>query len=165
MSSHTHVIFADGLTEPNPHGVAAWGWVLTDSDGRQVASDKGGTPPTTGATCNATEYTAMGKALRHLSERLAADPKFRTGYAGVVCRSDSQLLVNQILGTWATKQPHLQRLQGRCRELIETLTSFGPFAIEWVRREQNDVADRLSREAYRDLTGRWPPERRKATAA
>ncbi|XP_071695325.1 uncharacterized protein [Rutidosis leptorrhynchoides] len=55
---------------------------------------------------------------------------------------DSQLVSNQIRGTFEAKQPTIQQYLSKAKELIE---SFKTFDIEHVRRSQNKKADALSK--------------------
>ncbi|XP_071712547.1 uncharacterized protein [Rutidosis leptorrhynchoides] len=53
---------------------------------------------------------------------------------------DSQLVANQIMGTFEARQPTIQQYLTKAKELIE---SFKSFDIEHVRRSQNKKADAL----------------------
>ncbi|XP_071714723.1 uncharacterized protein [Rutidosis leptorrhynchoides] len=55
---------------------------------------------------------------------------------------DSQLVANQIMGTFEVRQPTIQLFLTKAKELIE---SFKRFDIEHVRRSQNKKADALSK--------------------
>ncbi|XP_071739263.1 uncharacterized protein [Rutidosis leptorrhynchoides] len=56
--------------------------------------------------------------------------------------ADSQLVANQIMGTFEARQPTIQQYLTKANELIE---SFKSFDIEHVRRSQNKKADALSK--------------------
>ncbi|GJY68759.1 reverse transcriptase domain-containing protein [Tanacetum coccineum] len=55
---------------------------------------------------------------------------------------DSQLLVNQIKGIYATKQPAIREYLQRTKETLRRLRSY---TIEHIRRNQNKKADALSK--------------------
>ncbi|XP_071687260.1 uncharacterized protein [Rutidosis leptorrhynchoides] len=55
---------------------------------------------------------------------------------------DSQLVANQIMGTFEARQPTIQQYLTKAKELSE---SFKSFDIEHVRRSQNKKADALSK--------------------
>ncbi len=59
-------------------------------------------------------------------------------------RSDSQLLVRQMLGEYRVKHPGLQPLYERACQLVARLDRV---TFEHVRREQNAHVDRLANEA------------------
>jgi ribonuclease HI len=67
----------------------------------------------------------------------------RKGYSGAVMYSDSQLVVNQMLGIWSANDK-LAVLRDRA---LEVAGLCGPVSYQWLPREQNQEADRLSREA------------------
>ncbi|XP_071715312.1 uncharacterized protein [Rutidosis leptorrhynchoides] len=84
-------------------------------------------------TSNEAEYEALLAGLR-----MANELKILHLRAFV----DSQLVSNQIKGTFEAKQPTIQQYLSKAKELIE---SFKSFDIEHVRRSQNKKADALSK--------------------
>lgn len=83
------------------------------------------------ATNNVAEYTAVKRALERARE---------LGATEVLVRSDSQLLVEQLSGTYRVKNPTLQRLHAEVRELSR---EFARVSYEHVPRERNRRADEL----------------------
>jgi ribonuclease HI len=83
-------------------------------------------------TNNVAEYSALLLALRRAEQRGAAE---------VAIASDSLLLVQQMLGRYKVKAPHLIPL---FREAYLRAKGFPRFSIRHVRREQNKEADRLA---------------------
>jgi ribonuclease HI len=83
-------------------------------------------------TNNEAEYYALLKALALIEAK--ADEKGSDKIAGVLVRSDSQLIVNQVNGLWRVEDERLAELSGEARELIEKL---GSVRLEWVPREEN----------------------------
>ena len=86
------------------------------------------------ATNNVAEYTAAIRGLERAEE---------LGAGEVLVRSDSRLLVEQLAGRFKVKNPTLQRLHRRVRELAG---GFGRVRFEHVPRERNTDADRLANE-------------------
>ena len=84
------------------------------------------------ATNNVAEYSALLLALRRAEERGAQD---------VAIASDSLLLVEQMLGRFKVRAPHLKPLFA---EAYRRAKGFRHFSIRHVRREQNIEADRLA---------------------
>ena len=68
--------------------------------------------------------------------------------------SDSELLVRQIKGIYKVKNPTLQDLHARAKELIAQLDWF---SIDHALREHNREADRLANQAMDQGTGRSQP--------
>ncbi len=56
---------------------------------------------------------------------------------------DSQLVVNQLNGEWDVKSPTLHGLWSRARTLVRKANA----RVSWIPREQNMMADRLSKKA------------------
>ena len=144
-------VYCDGLCEPvNPGGTATFGFVVL-RDGEQLHQECGVVAKGPGATNNLAEYTAVIRALEWIG---ATDHDGES----VAVRSDSQLAVYQLGGAWAVHAPSIQPLWQQVRALV---TQLGHVSFAWVPREQNVVADALSREAYKTATGAYPPGRTK----
>ncbi|RPF41987.1 ribonuclease HI [Thermodesulfitimonas autotrophica] len=142
------IVFCDGLCEPNPGGVATYGW-LAYRDCAEIMRERvmaryGVVCSGPGATSNVAEYTAVIRALEWL---------IKNGYAGeeIEVRSDSQLVVRQLTGQYAVNAPLLMPLYRKARELA---SRFASVRFRWVPREENETADTLSRRAYYRYTGR-----------
>ncbi len=85
-------------------------------------------------TNNIAEYTAVLRALEAAGEM---------GEREIEIRSDSLLLINQMNGKFKVKMPHLKELKAG----IENVKGEMKVKFKWVPREQNTVADLLSKEA------------------
>ncbi|GAB4321526.1 MAG: hypothetical protein Kow0069_25880 [Promethearchaeota archaeon] len=127
------IAYCDGGSRGNP-GPAAVGVVLVNAAGR-VVSTRG---EFIGVhTNNQAEYVALLRALE-----LAA----ALGAKRVACYSDSQLLVKQLRGEYAVRNPGLRRLHDGVRRKE---AAFEEVTYERVGREHPLVrlADRLLNEA------------------
>ena len=124
------IVACDGAARGNP-GPAGIGVQITDTRGRVLAEIAEGIGV---ATNNVAEYTAAIRGLERAAELKATD---------VLVRSDSRLLVEQLLGRYRVKNPTLQRLHIRVRSLA---AGFRSVAFEHVPREENKQADRLANE-------------------
>jgi ribonuclease HI len=91
------------------------------------------------STNNVAEYTAIIKALEWL---------FANNYENenIIIRGDSRLVINQIKGEFKIKATKIIPLYHKAMSLI---SKFNNLEVEWVPREQNKEADRLSNYAYR----------------
>src|SRR5947207_3292789 len=136
-------VYFDGLCEPNPGGVATFGFVVK-RDGKKIHEGHGlaGTPKTPQATNNVAEYTGLIRALEWLVAQKVKEP--------VIVRGDSDLIVKQVKGEYKVKSGLLAPLHGEVKELLEELPGV---TIEWVQRERNADADRLTNLAYAEYTG------------
>jgi ribonuclease HI len=128
----------DGGARGNP-GPAGYGAVIKDAAGNKVAelSQYLGHQ-----TNNYAEYSALLAALQYAVEH---------GPRALKVISDSELLVKQIRGQYKVKNPTLQELHRRAKELIAKLEWF---SIDHSFREQNQEADRLANQAMDAGTGR-----------
>jgi ribonuclease HI len=136
--------YFDGLCDPNPGGVATFGFVIK-RDGKKIAEGHGlaGTPKTPQATNNVAEYTGAIKALEWLLDH---DHK-----EGITLRGDSDLVIRQLKGEYKVKSALLAPLHSRVKELAE---QFRDLRFEWIQRERNADADRLTNLAYAEYTGK-----------
>jgi ribonuclease HI len=85
-------------------------------------------------TNNVAEYTAAIRGLERAAQ-LGADE--------VILRSDSLLLIQQLLGRYRVRTPHLRPLYQRVKDLAG---GFERITFEHVPRERNTEADRLANE-------------------
>lgn len=137
--------YFDGLCEPkNPGGVATFGFVV-HRDGKTLHEGHGlaATPYTDGATNNVAEYTGVLKALEWFVSQGLEKQK-------ILVRGDSDLIIRQIKGEYKVKSPLLAPLFSQVKAL---LPRFPSITFEWVPREQNREADRLTNLAYAEYTG------------
>jgi ribonuclease HI len=124
-----HVYF-DGASRGNP-GPAAIGWVIVTSEG--IVAEGGERIGST--TNNQAEYAALVTALEAAKEY---------GYGEVHARGDSELIVKQVRGEYDTNNPDLREQRVT---VLELLSSFDEWTLEYVPREVNDRADGLANEA------------------
>jgi ribonuclease HI len=128
-------IYTDGSCLVNPGGPGGWGFVMEDDEG-EVCRHCGGLKKDPTMTNNVAEYIAVIKAIKHYEELGRPGP--------LRIRSDSKMLVNQLSGEWGVKGGSYRKFWQGARALVEKVS----FEIiwEWVPREQNEVADALSKQ-------------------
>jgi ribonuclease HI len=80
-------------------------------------------------TSNEAEYDTLIEALEAVLRR-AKDPK----RIELEIRGDSQLVINQINGTWKTKEP---RMQERKEHVLALLQRVGSWRASWHRRDNS----------------------------
>jgi ribonuclease H / adenosylcobalamin/alpha-ribazole phosphatase len=121
----------DGGARGNP-GPAAYGYVLEAEDGTVLAAhgERIGV-----ATNNVAEYSALIAGL---------DKALELGIDEVEVVSDSELLVKQMTGEYRVKNAALQELSSEASRLARRLRDVSYTAV---RREHNELADRLVNEA------------------
>ena len=121
----------DGGARGNP-GPAAYGYVLETEDGTVLAADGQAIGV---ATNNVAEYRALVEGLRKAVELHVVELE-------VV--SDSELVVHQMRGEWKIKNEALRVLWEEAQALADQLAEVRYTAV---RREHNELADRLVNEA------------------
>jgi probable phosphoglycerate mutase len=124
-------LFTDGGARGNP-GPAAFAYVLEAEDGTVLAAHGEAIGV---ATNNVAEYRALVEGLRKAAE-------LAVGQVEVV--SDSELLVKQMRGEYRVKNEALRELSLTAARLARQV---GTVSYTAVRREHNELADRLVNEA------------------
>ena len=125
------VLWTDGGSRGNP-GPAAYAFVIEAENGTVL--DAHGEAIGT-ATNNVAEYSALVAGLRRAAE---------LGVTELELRSDSELLVKQMRGEYRVKNRDLQEL---FFDASRAARAVGRVSYTHVRREHNELADRLVNEA------------------
>ena len=122
--------YFDGASRGNPGEAGAGAW-LEDESGRVVWE----TAQYLGKkTNNEAEYNAAILLLKAARER---------GAQKLTVRGDSKLVVSQLSKQWKINLPHLRELAREAWSAAEGME----VTYEWIPREQNKRADKLSNEA------------------
>jgi probable phosphoglycerate mutase len=124
-------LYTDGGARGNP-GPAAYGYVLEAEDGTVLAAhgERIGV-----ATNNVAEYRGLIGGLEKAIELAVRD---------IEVVSDSELLVKQMTGEYRVKNEALRELSLEASRLARQV---GNVSYRAVRREHNELADRLVNEA------------------
>jgi probable phosphoglycerate mutase len=130
-------LFTDGGSRGNP-GPAAYGYVLEAEDGTVLAAEGEAIGV---ATNNVAEYRALLAGLERAIE---------AGFDELAVVSDSELLVKQMRGEYKVKNAALRDLWDEAQSLVDR---FERVAFSAVRREENELADRLVNEALDEAAG------------
>jgi ribonuclease HI len=130
-------LFTDGGARGNP-GPAAYGFVLEAEDGT-VLEARGEAIGV--ATNNVAEYSALLEGLRRAAE---------LGVSELEVVSDSELMVKQMTSVYRVKN---EALRGLSVEAARLARGLGRVTYRNVRREENELADRLVNEALDSASG------------
>lgn len=125
------LLYTDGGARGNP-GPAATAYVLESDDGTVLAAQGEAIGV---ATNNVAEYAALVSGLRRAIE---------LGIVELEVRSDSELMVKQMRGEYKVKNAALRELSLEAARLARAV---GTVRYTAVRREHNELADRLVNEA------------------
>lgn len=131
-----HRIYFDGSANPNPGGRGGVGVVVQDPQGNNLALISDNWEPSVYITNNTMEYAA---AIGGMQQALAL------GVRQLILAGDSMLVVQQLQGKWKVKEAVLKRLHAVAHKL---LLQFEGVAFQHVPREQNQLADNLSKGIY-----------------
>lgn len=123
------VVEADGGSRGNP-GPAGYGAVVRDAGTGKVLAERADFLGV--ASNNVAEYSGLVAGLR---AALAIDPSAR-----IEVRMDSQLVIEQMRGTWKIKHADMRRLADEVHALVDP----ADVTWTWVPRAQNGAADRLA---------------------
>lgn len=129
------IICTDGGAKGNP-GPAACAAVIKTADDGQTVLERG--KYLGHATNNVAEYEAVLLGLELARE---------LGAGEVEIRSDSELMVRQLVGAYKVKNETLRELYDRVKAALK---SFDAVEIRHVRREHNDEADNLVNQTIRE---------------
>jgi ribonuclease HI len=125
------VLYTDGGARGNP-GPAAYGFVLEAEGGDLLAAEG---VAIGSATNNVAEYSGLVAGLTRALELEVDD---------LEVRSDSELMVKQMRGEYKVKNEALRALNVQAARLARLV---GSVQYVHVRREKNELADRLVNEA------------------
>lgn len=132
------VVYTDGGSRGNP-GNAATGVVIQVNNVPLFESGEylGVT------TNNVAEYTAVIRALDWLIENKGTLP--HSSGESIQFKLDSQLVVEQLSGRYAVKQPHILELVRKVQQRLVSLEI--PAKFQYIPRKENARADALVNQA------------------
>jgi len=144
------LVHFDGACQPpNSAGVAGWGYVIEAPGVHYEDHGLATTPYSPHSTNNVAEYVGAIRALEHLRSM---------GFTGeVLVKGDSELLIRQMNGEYQVRAEHLKAYHDRLHQLA---AGFRKVEFRWVPREENTVADALSKRAVEEA---WSEARRHRT--
>lgn len=137
----TIYINTDGGARGNP-GPAGIGVVFFDQNQELLYSYKEYIGK---ATNNQAEYRAIIKALDLIMKSKWFDKCRESCEAKIICRLDSQLVVEQLCGNYKVKNGNLSEMVNEVKLLINKIQL--PIEFIHIRREENKIADKLVNKA------------------
>lgn len=126
-------VFTDGASRGNP-GDSGIGVLIIDSSGKRTELKK----YLGEKTNNQAEYSALILALENLINLKDSE---------IIIQTDSQLIANQMNGSWRVKDKGLKSLYTLAKKLCE---QYSKLSINYIPRTQNKEADRLANEAINE---------------
>lgn len=131
--------YFDGACEPvNPGGNCSWGIVIK-KDGRTIHKSSGFVGSGDGMTNNVGEYCGVYALLKELIKMEQTNEEIKI-------YGDSMMVINQMSGAWTVRDKHEKPYKKFAREAKELSKQFKRVTYKWIPREQNEEADRLSKQ-------------------
>lgn len=133
------VIHFDGvcLNNGQVNAEAAYGWFAVNNDTLERVGEGYQDISEPFMTNNVAEYYGLIRAVEWIESA--------AGVASARVYGDSQLVINQVFGSWQCNKDHLRTLRDRALESLDRLRSRNVAVTgQWIPREQNAEADRLS---------------------
>ncbi|MCA1928013.1 MAG: ribonuclease HI family protein [Calditerrivibrio sp.] len=124
-------VYTDGASSGNP-GPSGYGFLIY-KDSELLSSEKKYIGITTN---NIAEYTAILEAAKKALEFKPEKILFKT---------DSELIARQFSGIYRVKDENLKRIHFEIKKILDGVY----FTVEHIRREENKLADKLSKEAVK----------------
>ena len=142
----TLIVEADGGSRGNP-GIAGYGALVRDPGTGEILAEKA--EYVGRVSNNVAEYSGLIAALE-LAHGIDPD-------CWILAKMDSKLVVEQMSGRWKIKHADMQKLAAKARSIVDPRR----VKYQWIPRELNKDADRLSNEAMDAGTAGvpWKPRR------
>lgn len=129
-------VYFDGLCYPkNPCGVAAYGYLIY-RDGEIIHRGFRAVGEGKGMTNNVAEYEGLKAAAMWLQDNGIEEK--------ILIKGDSQLVMKQMKGDWQVNSATSKKYVPEIKRLLQGMD----VTFQWVPREKNEEADKLSRVAY-----------------
>lgn len=136
------IVYTDGASKGNP-GPASIGVVICNNKGevlKEYSKEIGR------ATNNEAEYQAVIFALKKIKSLFG---KKQIKQSEIEVRSDSQLLISQLNGSYKILDKKIQKL---FIEVWNLKTEFGKVSFKLIPREENKLADKLANKIFQSDT-------------
>ena len=136
--------YFDGACEPNPGGQIGAGIYIIDGDNEITESFE--REPAPGNTNNVAEYIAIIEVLN----RILIYKQCRIAIYG-----DSRLVINQLNGRYKVNSGSYLPYYKQASELLKGVRRKNIVTLQWIPREDNAIADQLSRESFVKEVVNW----------
>jgi ribonuclease HI len=124
-----YIVTFDGGADPNP-GKGYGSFHISSPTGQELLERRDYTGSGRSMTNNQAEYRTLIEALSFLKLKLG--DRFPVEHVRV--EGDSQLVINQVTGTWKVRQQELKPLRNEAAALG---ASFGSITYRWRRRDNS----------------------------
>lgn len=136
-----YLIHFDGSCPKNPGPKAGWGYTV-HRDGKFLMENSGLCSGKQVYSNNVAEFRALYEALEYVAMNIKVSDK-------LFIRGDSQLVVNIMRGKWKARSGLYFDDYELARNTLKVIRNMKiPVSIDWIPREKNTKADKLSTENY-----------------
>jgi ribonuclease HI len=125
--------YFDGATRAANPDQMAIGWYIVESGKiiKEYSEELGY------GTNNEAEYSSLISLLEYIITENLCD---------IIIYGDSNLIVNQVRGTWSVKSPNLQKYHEKASKLYNIIDNCN---LNWIPRNSNTKADELSKSPFK----------------
>jgi ribonuclease HI len=135
------ICYFDGACEPrNPGGNMGIGAVVTVNDEEVLFEHSVYVPAKPSNSNNVAEYSGFIAILKWLKENGKQE-------SYIHIKGDSKLVIEQMKGNWRMKAG---RYMAYAHEAKSLLKEFKNITLQWIPREQNGIADELSKKPMKE---------------
>jgi len=137
--NYDFTMYFDGATEPvNPGGHMGIGCVIFDCEGNKIKTFSYHIAANVQNSNNVAEYQAFGVGIKWLNETLKDKYK-------IIIHGDSKLVICQMNGEWKIGNGLYVESAFKAQKVFKELCNKHFVKLLWIPREQNQVADDLSK--------------------
>lgn len=138
IKKYDFTCYFDGACAPtNPNGHMGMGAIIISEHGEPLATLSHHVPAKEGNSNNVAEYQSFGWLVKKLNEIAEAGQS-------VLIMGDSKLVIMQMNGEWSIKGGMYVETAIRAKVEFQNLRDKCDVLLEWIPREQNEMADSLS---------------------
>lgn len=131
--------FDGGCMPRNPGGIAIGSWVIRDHAGAIVETGAQEVCRGDGATNNVAEWAGLVFGLEAIAKHTSDT---------IDIKGDSQLIINQLNGSYKVRQEHLKPWKEQALKILEL---FKNWKATHVKREFNEEADKVGNDKYTEI--------------
>lgn len=137
--TYDYTCYFDGACEPkNPGGAMGIGAVILDKENNRISQLSHYVRAKPENSNNVAEYQGFGWLVTKLNEIIPEG-------SNVLIMGDSKLVVEQMNGNWNIKAGAYVQFAHKARPILEKLKEKCFVKVQWIPRENNSIADDLSK--------------------
>ena len=137
--------YFDGCCEPvNPYGNCGIGAIIFDPQDNVIFEHSSFIPACKENSNNVAEHLALTKILEYFTDNNISNKKIKIS-------GDSKLVVMQMVGYWGINEGLYKKHALYNKQLYDKLVKSNKVYIKWIPRENNVIADDLSKQHIKTI--------------